>query len=67
MGQPLAACCCLRGAPRGFRSEAALYKGPLTLPRRGRLSAAAEWCGGGPNGGHPADARPEGDPPLSVG
>ena len=35
MGQLLAACCCLRGAPRGFRSEAALYKGPLTLPRRG--------------------------------
>lgn len=36
-------------------------------PQRGRAytkeerpSAAAEWCGGGPNDGHPAGARPEG-------
>lgn len=35
--------------------------------QKGRLSAAAEWCGGGPCGGRPADARPEGDPLLSVG
>ena len=31
-----------------------------------RPSAAAEWCGGGPNDGHPAGARPDGDRLLSV-
>ena len=40
-------------------------------PQRGRAytkeerpSAAAEWCGGGPNDGHPAGARPEGEQTL---
>lgn len=67
MGQPLAACCCLRGAPRRASQRCRTWQRAAHPTQKGRQSAAAEWCGGGPCGGRPADARPEGDPPLSVG
>lgn len=66
MGQPLAACCCLRGAPRRASQRCRTWQRAAHPAQKGRQSAAAEWCGGGPCGGRPADARPEGDPLLSV-
>lgn len=50
-------------AARAFAAKPHPTKGQH-LPKKERLSAAAEWCGGGPNDGHPAGARPEGTQPL---